>query len=217
MGVEITAPQIAQQQPWRLPLHLKPVPATHGWPLAMEGPTCWDSTTFAREENVILCLTEEEVAEVEAAVEHFNGMCLVVSVKLTPMHLLTLATELGLYGSEVAPATFPLPTLGPKLYELADDIHSGKGFAAIRGLKPENLCPEDSVIVFLGVSSYIGSQRGRQDEDGNMLSECHRFRVISQGDVSNVRPVHIRDAKSSTTAQENRPIRYSRRASVSRA
>jgi len=130
--------------------------------------------------------------------------------------LLTLATELGLYGSEVTPATFPLPTLGPKLYELADDIHSGKGFAAIRGLNPENLCPEDNVIIFLGVSSYIGSQRGRQDEDGNMLSECFLSCIIIQGDMSNVRPVHIRDAKSSTTAQEDRPIRYSRRASVSR-
>ena len=74
MGVEIIVPQLTQQQPWRLPLHLKPAPATQGWPSAMEGPTCWDSTTFSREEDVILCLTDEEAAEVEAAVEHFNGM-----------------------------------------------------------------------------------------------------------------------------------------------
>jgi hypothetical protein len=78
---------------------------------------------------------------------------------------------LGLYGSEVGPTTFPLPVLGPRLLQLALDIHSGKGFAAIRGLRPEDFSPEDNVIVFLGISSYIGAQRGRQDEEGNMLSE----------------------------------------------
>jgi hypothetical protein len=103
---------------------------------------------------------------------------------------------LGLYGSEVDPTTFPLPVLGPKLLQLALDVHSGKGFAAIRGLRPEDFSPEDNVIVFLGISSYIGAQRGRQDEEGNML-------------------MHIRDAKQSKAPQHDRPTRYSSRASVS--
>ena len=78
---------------------------------------------------------------------------------------------MGLYGSEVAPSTFPLPTLGLKLLRLASDIHSGRGFAAVRGLRPDEFSPEDNVILFLGISSYIGAKRGRQDEEGNMLSK----------------------------------------------
>jgi hypothetical protein len=77
---------------------------------------------------------------------------------------------LGLYGSEVSSDNFSLPTVGPKLLRLAHDIHNGKGFAVVRGMKPEMFSIEDNVIAFLGISAYIGGKRGRQDEDGNMLS-----------------------------------------------
>ena len=80
-----------------------------------------------------------------------------------------IPTGLGLYGSEVSSANFPLPTLAEKLLRTTFDIHRGKGFAVIRGLNPAEFSPEDNAIVFLGISSYIGSKRGRQDEDGNML------------------------------------------------
>lgn len=83
------------------------------------------------------------------------------------------AADLGLYGDEVTPETFPLPILGPKLRKIAVEIHQGKGFAVVRGLNPDDFSPEDNVLVFLGISSYIGAKRGRQDEDGNMLSEYY--------------------------------------------
>lgn len=67
-------------------------------------------------------------------------------------------------------SNFPLPILGQKLLQVTLDIHRGKGFAIIRGLDPKEFSPEDNLIIFLGISSYIGSIRGRQDEDGNMLS-----------------------------------------------
>lgn len=82
-----------------------------------------------------------------------------------------IVIELGLYGSEVSASNFPLPTLGQKLLSAALDLHRGRGFAIIRGLDPEDFSPEDNLIVFLGISGYIGSKRGRQDEDGNMLSQ----------------------------------------------
>lgn len=78
--------------------------------------------------------------------------------------------DLELYGSEVTPDTFPLPTLGPKLQQVAVDIHTGRGFGVVRGIEPDDFSPEENVIIFLGISSYIGARRGRQDEDGNMLS-----------------------------------------------
>ncbi|KAK3343499.1 hypothetical protein B0T25DRAFT_593168 [Lasiosphaeria hispida] len=149
--------------------------STHEWPAEMKGDLCWGPQSFRSGEDLALVLTEDEVSEVRAGLRHFNS--------------------LELYGSEVSPNTFPLPTLGQKLLRLAADIHSGKGFAAIRGLQPDEFSPEDNVLIFLGISSYIGAKRGRQDEDGNML-------------------MHIRDAKLSKTPQHDRPIRYSARAST---
>ncbi|KAL2185634.1 hypothetical protein L209DRAFT_766348 [Thermothelomyces heterothallicus CBS 203.75] len=148
---------------------------SYTWPAAMEGDMAWGPASFNSEDDYTLTLTEDEVLEVKSGLEHFN--------------------ELGLFGSEVTPSTFPLPTLGPKLRQLAADIHCGRGFAVVHGLNPNEFSPEENVLVFLGISSYIGVQRGRQDEDGNML-------------------MHIRDAKLSKTPQQDRPTRYSSRAST---
>lgn len=41
----------------------------------------------------------------------------------------------------------------------------------LRGLDVEKYTPEDLLVVFLGVSSYIAEQRGVQDRLSTMLSE----------------------------------------------
>lgn len=65
--------------------------------------------------------------------------------------------------------SFPLPTLGPALSKLARQIHGGSGFFIVRGLDPDNYSRKTSMIMYVGMSSYIGETRGRQDEFGNML------------------------------------------------
>lgn len=40
----------------------------------------------------------------------------------------------------------------------------------MRGLNPDEYSQEDNILVFLGISSYVGEKRGKQDEAGNMLS-----------------------------------------------
>ncbi|KAL2134171.1 hypothetical protein VTI74DRAFT_870 [Chaetomium olivicolor] len=150
-------------------------PITHQWPAKMEGELAWGPTSFASPVDYTLTLSEDEISEVRSGLQHFN--------------------DLGLYGNEVTPITFPLPTLGPRLQQMAADIHGGRGFAVVRGLNPDDFSPEENVLVFLGISSYIGVTRGRQDEDGNML-------------------MHIRDAKLSKTPQQDRPTRYSSRPST---
>ncbi len=71
----------------------------------------------------------------------------------------------------VAPESFPLPILGPRLQELSREIHHGKGFCVIRGINPADFSVEDLTLVYLGVQSYIAEQRGRQDKCGNMLGK----------------------------------------------
>ncbi|KAK0706127.1 hypothetical protein B0T26DRAFT_654883 [Lasiosphaeria miniovina] len=178
MGVETVLPKGAGNA-WGAPQlktsTLSRVPNPQEWPEPMRGDLAWGPTSFASEHDYALTLNDDDVSEVRAALQHFN--------------------DLGLYGNEVSPSTFPLPTLGPRLLKAAIDVHRGKGFAVVRGIDPNAFSPEDNTLIFLGISSYIGAQRGRQDEDGNML-------------------MHIRDAKLSKAPQSDRPTRYSARAST---
>jgi hypothetical protein len=77
-----------------------------------------------------------------------------------------------LSGDKINRQTFPLPSLGAKLELLAREVHSGKGFCNIRGLKPDDYSPEDNVLLYLGVASYFGERRGKQDDDGYMLGKA---------------------------------------------
>jgi hypothetical protein len=64
---------------------------------------------------------------------------------------------------------FQLATFAGKLRQSAVEVHSGRGFVNIRGAELDRYSPEDSVIIFLGLSSYIGEKRAKQDDQGNML------------------------------------------------
>lgn len=76
---------------------------------------------------------------------------------------------------ELSVETFPLPKLGPVLRFLAQELHTGRGFFALSGLKSEKYSSETNVVLYAGLSSYIGGRRGQQDEHGNMLRtySCH--------------------------------------------
>jgi len=58
-----------------------------------------------------------------------------------------------------------------KLSNLCADVYEGRGFAILRGLDPDAYSVEDLTVVYLGVSSYIGERRGKQDQRGSMLSK----------------------------------------------
>jgi hypothetical protein len=59
--------------------------------------------------------------------------------------------------------TFPLPTLSSALREQAKALESGRGFFVLRGLESDKHSMKDIIIIYAGISSYIGSVRGRQD------------------------------------------------------
>lgn len=79
------------------------------------------------------------------------------------------SSGLELDGSEATGSTFPLPQLKKKLLALTVELHEGKGFFVLRGLNPADYTPEDNIIIYLGISSYIAETRGKQDDAGNML------------------------------------------------
>jgi hypothetical protein len=68
---------------------------------------------------------------------------------------------------------FPLETLGLLLEEVSKDLHTGRGLTILRGLIPTKYTSWENVVIFAGISSYLGEQRGCQDRYGNMLSLSH--------------------------------------------
>lgn len=66
--------------------------------------------------------------------------------------------------------SFPLPRLQSQLACASLDVHQGRGFAIVRGLDPRKYTAEENLAIFLGISNYIGEQRGVQDKKGSMLS-----------------------------------------------
>lgn len=65
---------------------------------------------------------------------------------------------------------FILPSLGPVLQRLSFDLHNGKGFFVLRGLQPSKYSREDNIIIYLGLSSWVGPRRGRVNPRGDMIS-----------------------------------------------
>jgi hypothetical protein len=78
---------------------------------------------------------------------------------------------LSLELSDVNRTTFPFPTLGNELEELSLCIHEGRGFFVRRGLDPTVFSKQVNAVLYLGLSSYIAERRGRQNQDGMMLSK----------------------------------------------
>lgn len=72
-------------------------------------------------------------------------------------------------GDHVTRATFPLPTLREKLDHVSRDIHSGRGFALVRGLDEQKYAAEDLTLLYLGIQVHVADKQGRQDKKGNML------------------------------------------------
>jgi hypothetical protein len=74
--------------------------------------------------------------------------------------LIALNLSLG----HINQSTFPLPTLRPILRDLSKEIHTGRGFSVLRGLRIDDYTREDNIIIYTGISSHVGSIRGRQQD-----------------------------------------------------
>ncbi|OTB19125.1 hypothetical protein K445DRAFT_38349, partial [Daldinia sp. EC12] len=77
---------------------------------------------------------------------------------------------LGYNGDEVTKERFPLPNLQKDLEACVRNVHREHGACIIRGLDPRKYTKEDNIILFLGISSYIGDRRGLQNSKGEILT-----------------------------------------------
>ncbi|KAI1110586.1 Clavaminate synthase-like protein [Nemania sp. NC0429] len=133
--------------------HEAPAQPPLGFPTSIQGPMVWSGRGAVSFDPQTLELGPTDVIEVEQALKRF--------------------LDLELDGDEVTRENFPLPVLGPKLRDCAAGIHRGSGVCIVRGLTPTAYSAEDNTIIFLGLASYIGGQRGVQTSKGAMLTHVY--------------------------------------------
>ncbi|KAK4171544.1 hypothetical protein QBC36DRAFT_92395 [Triangularia setosa] len=113
-----------------------------GFPLQAENPLAWDGNELAEHHDWNYYLTDNDLSEIELALQHFR------------------AQNLGL--GYINWDTFPLPNLHKTLREISKEIHMGHGFKVIRGAPVMAHTREENIIIYAGISSHIAPIRGRQ-------------------------------------------------------
>ncbi|TVY73503.1 Taurine hydroxylase-like protein SAT17 [Lachnellula suecica] len=139
-----------------------------GFPAQLTGGLVWEGKDFTDEKQWTFSLDESHLAEIHRALGNFKS----------------LNKPIGY----VSQSTFPLPELSPILRQQALALQAGRGFFVLRGLQPDKYTREENIIIYAGVSSYIGSVRGRQDNkvvDGvKQSSMLNHIKDLSQTSVA---------------------------------
>ncbi|CVL09167.1 hypothetical protein FPRO06_13377 [Fusarium proliferatum] len=134
-----------------------------GFPKELKGDLVWDGETLAQKYDWTYVLSAAQLEEIDKALAHFKS--------------------LNISKGYITQETFPLPTLHGELRRLSRELHFGHGFFVIRGLDVDRYSREENIIIYAGVSSHIGSIRGRQD-------------AYFQGERADVVIGHIKDVRS---------------------
>ncbi|KAK8049832.1 hypothetical protein PG994_011562 [Apiospora phragmitis] len=127
----------------RLGSEALPKTAPEGFPSRLSGDLVWEGEKLAETYNWTYVLNEDQLVEIDRAVQHFK------SLNLSLGHL--------------SPETFPLPALHAQLRRLSRELHTGHGFFVLRGLRVDDYAREENAAIYAGVSSHTAAQRGRQD------------------------------------------------------
>lgn len=118
-------------------------PTTETLPLIQDA-SLWHGADMAARDDWIHPLSDEEVAEIDAAIQFAQSRHL---------DLVTMTAS-----------DFPLPTLGPRLTKIRKQILHGHGFALLRGWPSHERSLEASAYAFRGVGAHLGqalSQNGK--------------------------------------------------------
>lgn len=108
-----------------------------GTPLSFAGPAAWYGPDMAGRSNEWRHdLTPVEVGEVNAAVSS--------------------VTSNGISILDITRSGFPLPTLGPALDKIQEEVVNGRGFTLIRGIPVADYSIEEAAIAYFGIGSYFG-------------------------------------------------------------
>jgi hypothetical protein len=127
-------------------------------PQVMEGPSAWYGPQVAVSHEWIEHLSQTEIAEIDAAVQQ-----LISAEKEIP---------------SIRQNDFPLPTLGPRLRRILNDVLNGRGFALLRGLPLQRWSRRQSATAFFGLGAHLGNARS-QNAQGHVLGHVRDLGMSS--------------------------------------
>ncbi len=96
------------------------------------------------------------------------------TITLSPDHVAELeqamaeAVSRGMQMADITDDNFLLPSLGPVLTALQQELLHGRGFALVRGLNVDRYTEQEIAVIFFGLGSYIGHARS-QNAAGHIL------------------------------------------------
>jgi hypothetical protein len=112
-------------------------------------PRCeWTSESLG--DGYVWPLTDDDAAELDAAL---------ADAKADVDDVLAVTRE-----------TFPLPNLGPRLANLAEELIDGRGVALVRGLDRSRYSDADASMIYYGVGMHLGSP-WPQNAKGHLLGD----------------------------------------------
>jgi len=114
----------------------------------LTGPSAWRGEDIARSEDWMLRLRDEDIAELDAAL---------AGVEASGRDIIDIGRD-----------AFPLPTLGPRLAAMCQQILRGRGFALVRGLPMQRLSMRQAAIMYWGIGAHLGKAVS-QNAQGHLL------------------------------------------------
>lgn len=133
-------------------------------PPEIVGPSAWLGPEACASERWVHHLNDDELRELEYAAQH------------------ALATHPDI--SAIRRENFVLPTLGPRLARLHDELIHGCGFALVRALPVHEWSREVTAVAFFGLGCHLGNPRP-QNAKGHVLG--HVMDMGLNADDPNVR------------------------------
>jgi Taurine catabolism dioxygenase TauD, TfdA family len=117
-------------------------------PPEIRGPSAWYGPELAARGDWIEQLSPTEILEIDAAAHRLAN------------------AEIDI--PSIRQHDFPLPTLGPRLRGMLQEILSGRGFVLLRRLPVERWSPRKTAIAYFGLGTHLGSARS-QNAQGHVL------------------------------------------------
>lgn len=121
------------------------------------GPSVWTAADVSRDESWVHALSDEDVAEIDAALERVEAS--------------------GLAFPHFGREDSPLPRLSARLARIADGLENGRGFALLRGLPVERYSDDEIDILYYGLGLNLGLPVA-QNPQGDLLGK-----VMNVGDI----------------------------------
>jgi len=114
----------------------------------VRGPSSWYGAEYRDSDEWIHVFSDEELREVEDAVDAVLDRCLEIR--------------------DVQKEDFPLPTLAPRLEEIREAVIRGRGFVLFRGLPVERWSARESAVAYWGLGRHFGDPVS-QNARGHLL------------------------------------------------